>query len=561
MVLVRPCYISSDEKNQILARLWEKDPGLWAQDPETKEAVSNRLGWLDIVPKMRKVQGDLAEFSSQIRQMNLKRGILLGMGGSSLCPLVLSKVFGPIEGHPELQVLDTTDPDEIEKCEDQNAWEDTLFIFASKSGTTVEPNALFNYFWDVIKDQVKEPGKRFIAITDPGTQLEELAKERGFLRTFLNPPDIGGRYSALSYFGLVPAAILGLDIELLLNRAEEMMKACGPDVPWNKNPGCQLGEFLGEYAGQSRDKLNIFADPDIRPFALWLEQLLAESTGKETQGILPVVGETTGIPGFYGGERIFAYLRLEGTAQEDALDAFIKELREAEFPVFELRLKDKYDLGGQFFLWEMATALASHFIGVNAFDEPNVRSAKEKTRQVLEIYKKEGKVPAKFWVDPKSQILFKPSEMLAATMKGLSRTIRDLFQVLPSWGYVAFLPYLPYDPKIEEIIGEMRQLVRQEKGCATTMGYGPRYLHSTGQYYKGGPISGGYFIFTRKRSKDYPEVPGFGASFWHIQFAQAVGDFQALAQENRRVIHVHLPSDFRLGLESFSKVLSRAVRL
>ncbi len=558
---IRPSYITSEQKAEILSRFWKKDPSLWSSDPKVQEAVTNRLGWLDILPKMKEALGELHELSTAVKTRGIQRVVLLGMGGSSLCPLVLSKVFGPALDFPELQVLDTTDPEEIEKIESQGTWESSLFIFASKSGTTVEPNAQFNYFWSLMERAVENPGRHFIAVTDPGTPLDKLAQERGFWRIFRNPPDIGGRYSALSYFGLVPAAVLGLDLGKLLSRAEDMIKRCGPDVPWEENPGCQLGEFLGEFAGQCRDKLNIFTDPGLESFGLWLEQLLAESTGKQTTGIVPIVGETTGIPGFYGGERIFTYIRMKDTPEDQSLESFMNELRGGDFPVYELELSDKYDLGAQFFLWEMATALASHFLGVNAFDEPDVRLAKEKTREVLEQYKAEGKIPVQFWVDPQSQIMFKPSKMLAASMKSLSRTLRDLFQVLPSWGYVAFLPYLPYDPEVEEIIREMRHLVRQEKGCATTMGFGPRYLHSTGQLYKGGPLSSAFVIFTRKRSKDYPEVPGIGVSFWHIQFAQAVGDFQALAEERKRVVHVHLGSDYKLGLQSFSKVLSRAVRL
>ncbi len=560
-MIIRPTSLSDEEKQDTLRRFWQKDPSLWSSDPDVQKSIKNRLGWLDIVPKMRAKVQELKNFTDEIVEGGITRVILMGMGGSSLCPLVLGKIFGPQEGFPDLVVLDTTDPEEIEKITPMNNWRNTLFIFASKSGTTIEPNAMFKYFWPLVQKGVDDPGHHFIAITDPGSPLETLAKEKGFLKVFLNPPDIGGRYSALSYFGLVPAALLGLDLDKMLDRAEEMIKNCSPDVPWSENPGCILGEYLGEFGAQSRDKLSILADEPVKDFGLWLEQLIAESSGKDTRGIVPIIGESTGIPGFYGVERIFVYLRLKETPKEESLDAFVRELIEAELPVHVIKLDDPYSLAGQFFLWEMATALACHFMGVNAFDEPDVRLAKEKTSEVLSVYKKEGKMPIEFWIDPQSQINFRPNKLLSPSMKGLARTIRDLFAILPSWGYVGFLPYLPYEKHVEETIGQMRHLIRQERGCATTLGFGPRYLHSTGQIHKGGPISAAFFIFTRRKKRDFPVIPDFDVSFWHIQFAQAVGDFEALSSSGKRVIHVHLPADFELGLTSFSKVLSRAIRL
>ncbi len=559
-MIVRPDKLSDKERQKTIARLWEKDPSLWSSREEDFELIKNRLGWLDVIDRIQDKLDEIKEFGHSVKRDGFKRVCLLGMGGSSLFALVISQIFGPAEGFPELVVLDTTDPEEIEKVMASDL-EKTLFIVASKSGTTTEVQALFNYFWDKVSKITDKPGGHFVAITDPGTPLEKLSEERGFSRCFLNYPDIGGRYSALSYFGLIPASVLGMDIELLVERADEMRKRCRPEVPFNENPGYILGAFMGLFGCQSRDKLTILADPPVKPFGLWLEQLIAESSGKDTLGLVPVVGESTGIPGFYGGERIFVYMRMKDTPKESSLDTFVEELKEADFPVEVLFLNDLYDIGAQVFLWEFATALACHFIGVNAFNEPDVKVAKEMTRHTLDHYIKEGKMPVKFWVDPQSQINFRPSHTLAQSMKGLARTLRDIFNVLPTWGYLGFLPYLPYDPVVDEVIAEMRHIVRQERGCATVMGYGPRYLHSTGQLHKGGPISGAFLIFTRKRAKDYEPVPGFGVSFWHIQFAQAVGDFEALSQLNRRVIHVHLPSDYRLGLRSFGKVLSRAARL
>jgi len=560
-VFFRPSQISPVDKNEILARLWVKDASLWADAPDQQDHVRRRLGWLDILPLMRPALDEILGFAREVKARGMERVVILGMGGSSLCSLVLSQVFPPREGCPRLVVLDTTDPDEVERVAEEGQWATTLFVVASKSGTTMEPDAQFRYFWPLVSAAVADPGVHFCAITDPETSLERLARDRGFCKVFLNPSDVGGRYSALSYFGLVPAALLGLDLERILTSAEKMAARCGPDVPWDENPGCLLGTFLGEFSLQNRDKFTLLADPPMRPFGLWLEQLLAESTGKDTRGIVPIFGETTGIPGFYGGERIFAYLRVKGTAWEDSFDQFVSELRQADFPVYELWVDDPYDLGGQFFLWEFATALASHFLAVNPFDEPDVEAAKARTRAVIETYRAEGQMPAKFWVDPQSQIHFRPSEMLASSLKGLSRAIRDIFQVLPTWGYFAFLPYLPYVPEVEEILAEMRHLARQEKGCATTLGYGPRYLHSTGQLHKGGPLSAAFLLFTRRRARQYPSIDGLDLTFWDIQFAQALGDFQALSEGRKRVIHVHLPEDYLLGLRSFSKVFSRAVRI
>ncbi len=558
---VYPSRLSNDEKQELLKRIWREDPSLWSDDPDTQEKIKNRLGWLRCVPDMLEKADEITGFADQVRESGIKEVILLGMGGSSLCPLVFSRIFPRKEGYPKLTVLDTTDPQVVEETLESISKEHTLFIVSSKSGTTMEPNALFNFFYEKMKESVSEPGKHFMAITDEGTPLEKLAIEKGFLKIFINASDIGGRFSALSYFGLVPGALMGIDIKKLLKNAREMMTKCGPDSPWSENPAAQLAEFLGECVALNRDKLTLMADPEIKPVSLWIEQLVAESTGKNTVGFVPIVGETTGIPSFYGSERTFIYMRMEDTPEEASLDAFIQELRDAEFPAYVLKLKDLYDIAGLFFMWEFTTALVCYFEGINPFDEPDVLIAKQKSVAVLEKYKKEGKMPVNFWVDPQSKITFRPSKILAASMKGLTRTLRDLFLVLPTWGYVGFLPYLPYDPELDELMLEMRHLVRQERGCATVMGYGPRYLHSSGQVYKGGPISAGFIIFTRKRSKDYPEIPGFGVSFWHMQFAQAVGDFEALEEINRRVVHIHLPSDYMLGMKSFAKVLSRAARL
>lgn len=555
----RPSTSSETALNDLLRRFLDKDPTIWSDSAEIQNKIKNRLGWLDILTFMEKHKEELKKLSDEVKERNIKKVVLLGMGGSSLCAHTLDQVFGAAQGCPSLIALDTTDPDEIEKvCE--SGIEDTLFIMASKSGGTLEPNAQFAYFWAKMQAKTAKPGDFFVAITDPDTSLEKMAKENGFWKIFLNSADIGGRYSALSFFGLVPAAMLGLNMDKIVESAKKTITACLTDQNWHTNPGARLTDFLAENTVQSRDKLTIMSDDPIKPFGLWLEQLIAESTGKETRGMVPIIGETTGIPGFYGAERIFVYLRLKETEEAQSFDAFFKELRDADFPCYQITLDDIYDLWGQFFLWEMATAFSSHFLAVNPFDEPDVTLAKQKTAAVMETFKAQGGFNIEFIVDQTSQYQFRSSEIASAKMKGLSRSIRDMLYVVPTWGFVGFLPYLPYDPEVEEILGEMRHLTRQERGCATTLGFGPRYLHSTGQLHKGGPMNSAFFIFTRKKAKEYEEIPGVGCSFWHLQFAQACGDFDALSEVNRRVIHVHLASDYKTALRGFSKLFTRAIR-
>jgi glucose-6-phosphate isomerase/transaldolase/glucose-6-phosphate isomerase len=553
--------LSEEEKNVLLKRFWDKDPGLWTGNNVSEKDILSRLGWIDIARTIKNTIPEITEFADSLKTQGIKKIVLLGMGGSSLAPLMFSRIFRTEEGFPELVILDTTDPEVVENAVSEDELQQVRFIFASKSGSTVEPNVLFSYFWEKISAISGEPGSWFIAITDPGTPLAELAEKNRFLKTFLNSPDIGGRYSALSYFGLVPAALIGADINKLIDNAIKMMDTASASTSWNSNIAGKLIDFLSINLLRSKDKLTIMTDPEIESFALWLEQLIAESSGKETLGFVPIVGESTGIPGYYGGERLFVYLRLKTSSDHGRYNDFIKELRDADFPVYVLELEDIYDIGSQIILWEIATVFSCYAIEVNPFDEPDVMVAKTKTGEILEKFRETGKIPVNLWVDPQSKMMFRPSDLLASSMKGLTRTLRDLFSILPTWGYVGFLAYLPYDDETEEIIGEMRHIVRQEQGCATVMGYGPRYLHSTGQVFKGGPASAGFIIITRKRKKDYPPIKGFDASLWHIQFAQAVGDFEALQSIGRRVVHIHLPADYKLGLKSFSKVLSRAARL
>lgn len=558
----KPSHIDASEKKQLLQRFWNKDPSLWSKDAKVQASIGNRLDWLDCLDRIKPNLRELTDFADSLRSKGIERVVWMGMGGSSLCAQVLVDIFGVQDGYPELCVLDTTDPMVVQHYADELSSKKTFFVTASKSGTTLETRAHLAFFWQKMVELYGQSnaGDFFAAITDSGTALDNFASEHKFFHIFRGESGVGGRYSALSVFGLVAAAIIGIPIEQAVSIAEATIAQCRV-LDWDQNPAARLAAFLSEYGVQNKDKLTLFFDAPVRSLGLWLEQLVAESTGKETVGLVPMVGETTGIPGFYGAERMFVYFRMMDTPVEDSLDGFMDELRRADFPVYLLPLRNQMDLFGIFFLWEMAVALTGHFLGINPFDEPDVLSAKQKTSEVLSEYVKNGNFNMEFWVDPTSQFNFRTSEMLAASMKGLSRALRDTFLVLPSWGYLGFLAYLPYDSEVDEIISEMRHFIRQERGFATTFGYGPRYLHSTGQVHKGGPMSSAFIIFTRQKEAEYPVVPGFDASFWHIQFAQAVGDFQALSSVGKRVIHIHLPADYKMGLRSFSKVFLRAARL
>jgi glucose-6-phosphate isomerase/transaldolase/glucose-6-phosphate isomerase len=558
-----PSSIDKSEKNNILIKFLEKNPTIWTDNPDNQNKILKRLGWLDVRQNWPSWLDICKDFIENIIKRKIKNIVLFGMGGSSLCPIVLKEIFGVKESYPEFYIVDTIDPFEVEKIKELNPVE-TFIIIASKSGTTIEPNAKFNYFWDYYVSVFNQDAKdHFGVITDPGSKLEKLAIDRGFPFIFLNPSDIGGRYSALSLFGLVPAAALGIDIDLFLKKADDIINNCCLEKEWSKNSGAVLAEFLSEYSIKNRDKLTILADDKIKPFGLWLEQLIAESTGKETRGIVPVIESSTGIPGYYGSERIFVYLRLKDTPKEQTFDDFINELRVAHFPVYEIFLNDIYDIAGQFFLWEFATALCGVFLGVNPFDEPNVTLSKNKTNDVLEDLSKNGNFDIEFITDPSSQLNFRTSKMMSLSKSGLFRSLREIFQVLPQWGYLGFLTFLPYNSEIDEIINDMRDLSKRERGFATVMGYGSRYLHSTGQLFKGGPISSAFLIFTRaiNKNKNYDLIPDFNINFWQLQLAQAIGDFEAMSELNKRVIHIHLPEDYLQGLKTFSAVYSRAIMI
>jgi transaldolase / glucose-6-phosphate isomerase len=489
--------VRSAADHDVARRVWEGDATLWSDDPHHKEVVANRLGWLSVHERMEHRIDALRVFAEQVRDEGTRHAVVLGMGGSSLCPEVLRRSIGSAPGYPELIVLDSTDPRQVTSVRDVIDPARTLFVVSSKSGTTLEPNEFYAYFRKVVDD-----GSHFVAITDPDTELADLARRERFRKVFLNPPDIGGRYSALSYFGLVPAALMGIDLTALLDRVEDVVCASSKSVPADDNPGLWLGCALGAAQRAGRDKVTLVCPPPIESFGLWVEQLIAESTGKEGTGLIPIAAEPFGNSSDYGDDRIFIALRHEG----DGLDAPLDSLAEDGQPVIELFLDNGLDLGREFWRFEFATAVAGHMLGIDPFDEPNVAEAKAATRAILDG----GSLP----VVPESS----PGALIDQLERG---------------DYFALLCYVPYSPNAESVAGKIRSAVRASTKAATTFGYGPRYLHSTGQLHKGGPNTGVFLIVT---SGDDEE--GFG----RLELAQALGDYQTLRAHGRRVARVHVGS-------------------
>jgi len=521
------------------ARLWSHDPTLWTTDKAGQDEVRIRMGWLDLPNSSRAALKEIRDFVSQVRNEGFTHFLLLGMGGSSLAPEVFSLCF-PASFHEgvNFSILDSTDSEQILAAEVAFPPEKTLYLVSSKSGGTAEVNALFNYFWE----RSGHAGSHFVAITDPGTTLEAMANARGFRKTFHADPSVGGRYSALTHFGLVPAAIMGIDLDRLLDRAAWMMSQCGADVSGARNPGLVLGAILGQFAVEGRDKLTILADESVTPLGTWLEQLIAESSGKQGKGIIPVVGEQmTGIssnlskdPESYGIDRLFVYLRKEGK-----LDAAIKALQDAGHPVLVFTLTDAYDLGAEFYRWEVAAAIACSVLGVNAFDQPDVQDAKDRTKTKIMAYSQSKSFD-------EGQPLWEKDGIKAFSTMSLSET--SLEQLLQAFinsarkgNYIAINAYLPRNPDMAAALAELRLAVRSKTSCATTIGFGPRFLHSTGQLHKGGPDSGLFLQITAEPAKDL-EIPGQGMSFATLERAQALGDYEALAARGRRILRLNLPS-------------------
>jgi len=536
--------------------LWRKDAGLWGTDPSARKTVANSLGWMHVAEKMLPTVPQLEKFAAAAKKSGFSHVVHMGMGGSSLAPLVFQRSFSrPPNGIP-LIVLDTTDPATILRIQRDVSLATTLFIVATKSGTTAEPLAFCDYFYDAVKSvKGDRAGENFIAITDPDTPLVSLALERGFRRTFLNFSDIGGRYSALSYFGLVPAALMGLDVAELLERALRMKHACPSCNPLFRNPGLALGAAVGELAGEGRDKLTFVVPDSLNAFGMWLEQLLAESTGKEGKGVLPVAGEALGDPSVYGRDRLFVSFRLGNEAQE-ATDKTLSALVDAGHPVITIRLRDRLDLGQEFFRWEMATACAGFIFGINPFDQPNVQESKNNTNRLLKAVTELGKLPEEKSAATADGFAVFSNQGNKDAKSLLARFFRDAHP----GDYVAIQAYLTEDGQTEGKLQEIRALLRDRLCLATTVGYGPRYLHSTGQYHKGGPNKGLFLQLTADDQED-AGIPGRPYTFGVFKQAQALGDLQALREHGRRVIKIDLGKIADGGLEALRELLNEALEL
>lgn len=541
-----------------MARLWRGDPTLWTSDDEDKW-----VGWLGIVEDQLKQLPQLAAAAADAAKAGFTHALLLGMGGSSLCPEVLKITYGKQSGHPELHVLDSTDPAQIKSIESQVNLAKTLCIVASKSGSTLEPNIFKQYFFDRMQQTVgkEKTGEHFIAITDPGSKMQQVAERDHFRKVFFGLASIGGRYSALSSFGMVPAAVMGLDLSKFLQRTNEMVQACKPEVPADQNPGAILGAILGTLGNLGRNKVTIITSPGIHDLGAWLEQLIAESTGKIGKGLVPIDREALGAPDVYGNDRVFVHLRLANepdTTQAQKLEA----LRDAGHPVVEIELADTYDLGQEFFRWEIATAVAGSILKINPFNQPDVEASKIVTRQLTEAYEKTGRLPGESPIFDQGGIKLFTDERNAANLKGLAGSdgsltgfLRAHLSQLKPGDYMALLAYIEMNSAHEEKLQAMRHAVRDRKQVATCLGFGPRFLHSTGQAYKGGPNSGVFLQITCDDANDLP-VPEQKYTFGTVKAAQARGDFQVLAERKRRTLRVHLSKDVNAGLET----LGRAVR-
>ncbi len=533
-------------------RLWQKDAALWSDDPQVQAAIRNRLGWLNVVDDMQRSGVDeINDLAKTVRAEGFTDCVVLGMGGSSLCPDVCRATFGTAPGWLRLHVLDSTHPRAVQAVQDAIDVERTLFVVSSKSGTTGESNAFFKYFWDqVAQAGVASPGANFIAITDPGTILDDEATARSFRHVFRNPADIGGRYSALSYFGLVPMALLGMDVADFLSRAGAMARRCGPEVAVEDNPGMVLGAQLAAHAQQGRDKLTLVCAPEIATLGWWLEQLVAESLGKNGVGVVPIEGEGLGTPETYGKDRVFVHIALANTDSGEQ-DQPLRVLDVAGHPVIRLELAESLDLGQEFFRWEVATAVAGHLLGVNPFDEPNVQESKDNTAALLQTFQDTGVLPAEEpSVSAGALSLYGDcrGETNGEAMRGF------LDQVAPG-DYVALMAYLPQDNVAQERVNAIRDLLRAATRAATTVGYGPRFLHSTGQLHKGGPNSAVCLQLTADFVEDVP-IPEALYSFGTFIQAQALGDMRSLQGHGRRVLRIHLGTDYMAGLAALEQALT-----
>ncbi|MFZ1024305.1 MAG: bifunctional transaldolase/phosoglucose isomerase [Thermoplasmata archaeon] len=526
------------QSERVAERFWKRDATLWPAAPPTD--VAERMGWLQLPEMMHEQVARLEHFANQIRSEGFRHVIVLGMGGSSLAPDVLGGLFGHRPGYPELLVLDSTHPDAIAAVRARIDPAHTFFLVSSKSGTTLEPLSFYRYFWEQLRVSGVPPGRCFAAITDPGTSLEKLARGEGFREVFLALPTVGGRYSALTMFGLVPAALIGLDVRALLDRAWTMAEACAPSLRVDENPGLSLGAVLGELGAGGRDKLTFYAAAGFAPFPIWVEQLVAESTGKIGKGIVPVVDEPPVSVEQYGSDRLFVEIQV-GTAPDTALRAHTSRLETAGFPVVRVRVSDPLAVGEEFFRWEVAVASAGMILGIDPYDQPDVELAKELARKVMAP--PSGSSGA-------SGIVTVPS----ADRGVLVAEFRRWISTCRPGDYVGIQAYLAPRPATSNALETLRRGLLERLHVATTFGYGPRFLHSTGQLHKGGPNTGLFLQLVDTPTQDIP-VPGANYSFGDLIRSQSVGDYQALQQKHRRVLRIDLGADVAGGLQILQEAL------
>jgi glucose-6-phosphate isomerase len=546
--------LASMQDGQIIRRIWGGDHTVWKPEPAE---ISNRLGWLDCPAAMESELPRLQALARSLMDEGYTTALLLGMGGSSLAPEVMAKIFGVQRGYLDLSILDSTDPQAILERAGGLDPNRTLFIVSTKSGGTVETLSFFKYFYNIMLEALgaERAGEHFIAITDPGSTLVDLAKEYHFRATLLNDPNIGGRYSALSFFGLAPAALTGLDVARILQCARNeagnsRVEASGIA---GGNRGAMLGAILGELALAGRDKVTLISSPDLCAFGDWVEQLIAESTGKEGKGILPVVGEPVGNPEVYGDDRLFVYLHLRSDHSEDLS---VLALEAAGHPVVRLELDDPFDLGGQFFLWEMATCIAGYRLGINPFDQPNVEAAKVLAREMVQVYKTQGRLP-----DLQPTLQDSGITVYGGTPAGSLRdALRKFLAQAEAGAYCSVQAYIHPGSESDAMLLELRSRLRETTRLAVTTGYGPRFLHSTGQLHKGDAGRGLFIQLTADSSQDaaIPDVAGQTTStisFGVLKLAQALGDYQALLAAGRKVLRLHLGDDPLISLSRVTKVL------
>jgi transaldolase/glucose-6-phosphate isomerase len=522
--------------SQTIARMWSRDASAWTGGDESKW-----LGWLDIVHAQLHDGARFDKFAAEVRERQFTDILLLGMGGSSLCPEVLELSFGKQAASPKFHVLDSTDPAQLQAIENSIDLKRTLFIVSSKSGSTLEPNIFKQYFFE----RSGRDGSRFVAITDPGSKMQQVAERDGFWRIFFGLPSIGGRYSALSDFGMIPAAAMGIDVSQFLGLAQLMVHACEPQHLPDANPGAALGALLGSMAVAGRDKLTIIASPGIHDLGAWLEQLVAESTGKIGKGIIPVDREPLGDPSAYGADRIFVYERLESSPDAEQ-DRAVAAIEAAGHPVVRLDVPGVYHLGAEFFRWEIATAVAGAVIGIHPFDQPDVEAAKIATKKLTSAFEESGSLPAE-------------SGVVSIDAAVLGESLRKLLGSIRAGDYFAVLAYIQMNQAHEDALQSIRRKVRDARKSATCLGFGPRFLHSTGQAYKGGPNSGVFLQITSGDARDI-EVPDQKYTFGVVKAAQASGDLQVLRERGRRTLHVHLGSDVQAGLARLSAAIDSALR-